>query len=103
MIKCSIRDWEAVERPEYLSCIGVKLLPQIIGDVYLLLFKKAVDFHDKTLEKNVEADSGKGLSPFLVNLHKRKGKLLWHMPSFARGQNYSGQAVPLGATCTLQQ
>lgn len=54
-INCWVRDWEAVERPEYLSCTGLNLLLQIIGDAYLLPFKKAVDFYDKTLEKNVEA------------------------------------------------
>lgn len=55
-------------RLEYLSCIEVKLLPQVF---YLDPFKKVVDFYDKTLEKNVEAEAGKGLSPFLVTLCKR--------------------------------
>lgn len=86
-----------------LSCVGVTLLLKIMGDIYLLPFRKTGDFYDKSLEKNVEAEAGKGLNPFLVNLCKRTGELLWHMPKFAGGQNCSGQAVPWGATCTQQQ
>lgn len=62
------------EGTKYHSYIGVKQLSQILGDVYLLSFKKTVDFDNKILEKNVEADAEKDLSPLLVNLHKKKGK-----------------------------
>lgn len=59
---------------KYHSYIGVKWLPWILGDAYLLSIKKTVDFYNKIPEKYVEADAEKDLSPLLVTVRKKKGK-----------------------------